>query len=305
MEQNITMQQSLANRAADITQRCADIAEQFGKTILFGMTTALELQGIVLPERCGLDMTALHSVASTAAKRIDAADGTLRSHVWKPISVDSRTAITVTPSVRALHPFHAWAQLARYLDLEDVIMLGDAVLAARSHDSRDTYGSLITLVNNVRGFAGRTTCLQALPHIRDNVASPMETVGRLAATRHGIPRPRTNYVVPGETFGSGVSMTVDMAWPEFRVAVEYDGDHHRTDKSQWRRDQEKREQLRSHGWIVIVITADNLRDEARQAEFAFRLARYLLQRGATFRFQPTAASLASRVPHSRILPMAG
>ncbi|MCH9276216.1 hypothetical protein JS533_008040 [Bifidobacterium amazonense] len=301
MEQNITLQQSLADRAADVTQRCANITTQLGKPILFGMTTALELQGIVLPDRCSLDMTALHSVASTAARRIDTSDGTLRSHLWKPIADEQRSSRTITSSVRALHPFHAWAQLAKHVSLEDAIKVGDAVLVARSHDPRDTYQSLVSLINRTRGFAGRTTCLLALTHICENVASPMETIGRLAATRHGVPRPETNYAVPGETFASGKPMTLDMAWPEFKVAVEYDGDHHRTDKTQWRRDQEKRERLRSHGWIVVVITADNLRDEARQAEFAFLVARYLLSRGAQFEFRPKAMPLESRIPHSRLL----
>ncbi|KAB8286742.1 hypothetical protein DSM100688_2179 [Bifidobacterium ramosum] len=303
MDQTITLTQSLADRKATATQRCAHLAAQLNQSILFGMTTALELQEIPVPTQCGIDATALHSTASAVAKRIDLSDGSLRSHLWRPIAADPRAAIPITATVHALHPFHVWAQLARHVDLEDLIILGDAVLAARSHDARDTRRSLITLINATRGFAGRTACLRALPHLREHVASPMETIARLAATRHGMPCPLTNYTVPGETFPSGAAMTLDMAWVRFRVAVEYDGDHHRTDKAQWRRDQEKRERLRSHGWIVIVITADSLRDAAHRAEFAFLVARYLLERGATFEFRPVAMSLESRVPHSRVLTL--
>lgn len=71
----------------------------------------------------------------------------------------------------------------------------------------------------------------------------------------------TNYTVPGATFSNGAPITLDLAWPEFRVAIEYDGDHHRTDKNQWRRDNDKRELLRHHHWIVIIATAANMADE--------------------------------------------
>lgn len=296
----ITMSQSLAERRKTVTLQCARTVEHFDKSILFGMTTALALLEIPQPRQCRLNMTVLHSVASTPTKRIDTSDGMLQSHLWRPLASETRTVIRVTASVHALHPFHVWAQLAHHLSIEDLIILGDAVLTARAHDARDTYDSLVKLINTTRGFAGRTACLHALSHIRDQVASPMETIGRLALTRRGLPCPQTNYTVPGEFFDSGVAMTLDMAWPTFRVAVEYDGDHHRTDKAQWRRDQEKREQLRSHGWIVITITADNLRDTARQAEYAFLVARYLIDRGAQFSFYPKAKPLESKIPHSRL-----
>ncbi|WP_101617561.1 hypothetical protein [Bifidobacterium margollesii] len=79
-------------------------------------------------------------------------------------------------------------------------------------------------------------------------------------------------------------MTVDMAWPEFLVAVEYDGDHHRTSKKQWRRDQEKRERLRLNGWIIFVVTADVLNSKEAKARFAFEVAWRLVSQGADFTF---------------------
>lgn len=82
-----------------------------------------------------------------------------------------------------------------------------------------------------------------------------------------------------------------LAWVEFKVGVEYDGDHHRTDKVQWRRDNEKRERLRAHGWILIIVTAQNLIDEMSIAELALRIARRLAERGATIEFEVIAISL--------------
>ena len=86
-------------------------------------------------------------------------------------------------------------------------------------------------------------------------------------------------------------MSLDIAWVEFKVGVEYDGDHHRTDKVQWRRDNEKRERLRAPGWILIIVTAQNLIDEMSIAELALRIARRLAERGATIEFEVIAISL--------------
>lgn len=295
-----TLTDTLVERKRDVARRCAQAAARVGGTpILFGMTTALELQEIALPTRYCASDTVLHTVASTSSRRIETADGTLRAHVWKPISTDATAVVYINRTVRALHPFHVWAQLARHLPLDELITLGDSVLSACAKSPR----ALAELINQTRGFAGRTACLQALPHIRAGVASPMESRARLAISRHGIPDPEINYTVPGEKFASGANVTLDLAWPHCRVAVEYDGDHHRTDKTQWRRDQEKRERLRSHGWIVIIITADDLCDNAHRAEFAFRVARYLIERGIQFHFHPVATPLESTVPHSRLITL--
>ena len=72
----------------------------------------------------------------------------------------------------------------------------------------------------------------------------MESETRITTTQYGLPRAVTNYTVPGATFSNGEPITLDLAWPEFRVAIEYDGDHHRTDKAQWRRDNDKMNRLK-------------------------------------------------------------
>lgn len=133
--------------------------------------------------------------------------------------------------------------------------------------------------------------LQAMTLVRPNVWSPAESSLQLGVQRHGIPDGRCNVVVPGITFRSGAAISLDIAWVEFKVGVEYDGDHHRTDKVQWRRDNEKRERLRAHGWILIIVTAQNLIDEMSIAELALRIARRLAERGATIEFEVIAISL--------------
>lgn len=288
MDNDATLKDGLAQRRRETLQRCADEAAAMQTPLLFGMTTSLALQSVPMPGHCDLDADALHTTASTHAKRVRSAGST--PHVWKPYTGDA--GVLVQRGVFALDLFHTWAQLSSHVPLADLVMLGDAIIMAKAGDDADaTYQQLIDFVHAMPYFRGKTACLNALPLIRPNVRSPKETESRLAATTHGIPCPVANHTVPGVAFASGATMTLDLAWPEYQVAVEYDGDQHRTDKQQWRRDKDKREQLQSRGWIIMTITALTLADEMARAEFAFRLARHLTARGARFEFLVVAMSL--------------
>lgn len=60
----------------------------------------------------------------------------------------------------------------------------------------------------------------ALPQIREGVESPRETVTRLALAGAGFPEP----VVAHDVFQDGRFLgRVDLAYPKFRIAIEYDG----------------------------------------------------------------------------------
>ena len=50
----------------------------------------------------------------------------------------------------------------------------------------------------------------------------------------------------------------DLCYPDLKIAIEYDGQHHLLDIRQWRRDIRRRENLEREGWLVRVITAHDL-----------------------------------------------
>lgn len=83
--------------------------------------------------------------------------------------------------------------------------------------------------------------------------SPKESWVRVILIEAGVPRPQTQVPVSDE-FG-GVFAYLDMAWPELKVAVEYDGEQHRTDQRQYRWDSRRREALERLGWIVVRVLA--------------------------------------------------
>ena len=62
----------------------------------------------------------------------------------------------------------------------------------------------------------------------------------------------------------------DMSYPELKIAIEYDGDIHRTDPDTWRRDVERRQRLQENRWLIITVTADDVIRE--QERFVRRVA---------------------------------
>jgi len=46
-----------------------------------------------------------------------------------------------------------------------------------------------------------------------------------------------------------------MGWEDLKIAVEYEGDHHRTNRNQFNRDIRRMDTLLEQGWIVIRVTA--------------------------------------------------
>jgi hypothetical protein len=84
----------------------------------------------------------------------------------------------------------------------------------------------------------------------------METRVRLLLVRAGLPCPEVNRDV-FDLAGSWLAPP-DLSYPALKIAIEYDGDHHRTDRKQWRRDRARDANLREAGWIVITLTADDV-----------------------------------------------
>lgn len=118
-----------------------------------------------------------------------------------------------------------------------------------------------------RRFAGIATVRGA----RERVESPMETETRLMIVDAGLPEPQVQYVVWHR--GRRIAK-VDLAYPERRVAIEYEGDGHRTDRRQWREDIRRQRELEESGWTLIRLTADDLRGHGR-TRFLSRLCRVL------------------------------
>jgi hypothetical protein len=84
--------------------------------------------------------------------------------------------------------------------------------------------------------------------------SPQETRLRLLIGRSGLPRPVAQYHVMVN--GRPVAR-VDFAWPDKKIALEYDGLWH-ADEKQFAKDRRRLNRLREAGWTVVFVTAAHL-----------------------------------------------
>ncbi len=146
----------------------------------------------------------------------------------------------------------AWCDLAALgPSTADLVATGDALLHA-AHGVRD---DLVAVLAERPGGRGSALARSALDLLDARAESPQESRLRVVLTLAGLPTPAVQHVVRTES-GRFVAR-VDLAWPESRVAVEYDGDHHRT-PSQWAADHRRREDLERAGWVVVVVLAEHL-----------------------------------------------
>ncbi len=115
---------------------------------------------------------------------------------------------------------------------------------------------------------------KALELVDPGAQSPKESYLRLLLIDAGLPRPQTQIPVLGD---DGIPFAyLDLGWPEYMVAVEYDGDHHRADRRQYVKDIRRIEKLERMGWIIIRVVAED-----RPAEIVRRVRAALDTRCST------------------------
>ena len=54
-----------------------------------------------------------------------------------------------------------------------------------------------------------------------------------------------------------VVAVLDIGWEDIKVAVEYEGDHHRTDRRQFNKDIRPAAAVAELGWIDVRVTAED------------------------------------------------
>lgn len=95
----------------------------------------------------------------------------------------------------------------------------------------------------------------ALELLDPGAQSPRESYLRLLLIDAGLPRPQTQIPVCGV---DGIPFAyLDLGWEEQMVAVEYDGDQHRSDRRQYVKDIRRIEMLEQMGWIIVRVIAED------------------------------------------------
>lgn len=136
--------------------------------------------------------------------------------------------------------------------------VGNAVAAvdALARATRFNVADAQVLADRYKGHRNVRRARRALTLIDAGAESPRETWLRLLLIDAGYPRPQTQIPVYGE-YGELVAL-LDLGWEDIKIALEYEGDHHRTDRRQFHQDIARYEALPDLGWITIRVTAEDM-----------------------------------------------
>jgi very-short-patch-repair endonuclease len=178
-----------------------------------------------------------------------------------PDEIEVVAGVRVTSVTRTVLDFGCW-----YPTMTAVAGI-DAMAAAVDVKAADVE----LLFHRYAGRKGIMRARLALDLFDSGAQSPKESWLRVVLMQAGLPRPQTQIPVRDE-FGSAVAY-LDMGWEDVKVAVEYDGEQHRTDRRQYTWDVRRLEMLERLGWIVIRVVAGD-----RPAEIVRRVRAALARR---------------------------
>ncbi|SDO22225.1 endonuclease domain-containing protein [Geodermatophilus sp. DSM 45219] len=147
-------------------------------------------------------------------------------------------------------PGRTWRDLAARLPAAALLAVTDQMLA-RGYPPE----AFQRVLDASRGQRGVRTAREVLAVADPLAGSPMESVLRWIVHEAALPPPVLQHVVRG---GHGEFLgRVDLAWPERRVLIEFDGDGHR-ERRVFVDDLRRQNRLVLAGWVVLRFTSADL-----------------------------------------------
>jgi len=223
--------------------RCRALTTRLRADDAFSGPTAAGLWGMPLP-RAGRGPVPAHlhvsSLLPTRALRRDGVIGTGRRS-GHPVDMRGLPVLSVWDSCRSLATMIGVDDLIRVLDF---VLGGDPRRPALS-----TPADLSSYLAQHEHHPGVRRLRRAATEARVGSWSPLETTLRLVLTRAGIPEPELNLRL---RLPDGREVIADLAWPEFRVAAEYNGAHH-DDPAQQIHDLRRIDDFTDIDWTTVNI----------------------------------------------------
>ena len=154
---------------------------------------------------------------------------------------------TCVGDVRCTSPLRTAYDLGRQEDLVEAVVTVDR-LANRHRFPPDL---LLHFTTRYRAGPGTARLCHTLAHVNPYSGSPMESRLRMVIVQAGLPRPRVQWVV--QDVPTRTAVWLDLAWPEHRVGVEYEGGGH-TLPVEVLRDAGRYTRLVDQGWRIYRYT---------------------------------------------------
>lgn len=248
-----------AGLALDLRTRCRAMALVAPVDAVFSHYTAAQLHGLPTPEELLLHM----SIEQRDQPRVEPRLNGLVVHRLKTVD-----RVQIIDGLRVASPGRTFLDLAAFVDLPDLVSYGDA--AERRYGAVD---EMAAVVADGGGRRGVRLARLALSLLDPRAGSPMESRLRVVLVMAGLPRPSVQFEILDDD--GRVLRHIDLAYPRWRIAIEYEGGHHLNSREQWNKDIYRYEELDADGWTIIRVTAEDLlrRPEAVVARVRTALAR--------------------------------
>jgi very-short-patch-repair endonuclease len=244
-----------------LVDRCRALQTRMRHHHFFSHETAAQLYGLPLP-RSALDVRIIH-VTSLAPHPAIRRAGVIGHQLGA-----RNHGTTLVHGLRVTEPLEVWRQLGARLSVDDLVVVGDALV--RRKLPLVSLEELRLATESAAGRPGSRRLRSAISWVRTGVDSPMESRLRLRLRDAGLPEPLVNGTIT-DAYGEFVALG-DLVYPEYRIVVEYDGGHHRTIESQYHHDVDREYAIRAAGWDVIRVNKTHLKNRAAVAVARVRAA---------------------------------
>lgn len=163
--------------------------------------------------------------------------------------------VTIRHGLRCTNPIRTAWDIAQWRTVTGAVPILDAMLGA----GLVTAGELGLHAGRARaaGARGARRAIRAFRLADGRAQSPPESVLRVRLVLRGVPPPVPQYAV---TVRSGRVLHPDLAWPAYRVALEYDGGYH-AEPDRIHLDRRRLNELVDAGWLVLHATSRRLHRE--------------------------------------------
>ena len=263
----------------DIVQRAHALSLLLGDGAAISHSTAALVRGFPLPQALRL-APELHASVPRPRRAVRIAG--VRGHSIELAESQVEHLLVVAPSTREPLPLPLVDEpltlltCATQLALADVVALADAMLRRASVERRPD--PMLAALTHGERRPGHARLARAVPLRRAGVRSRAETLLRLMIASAGLPEPVVAHPVRS-TARSPESWTAeaDLAWPQFGVLVEYEGDEHRTSRRRFTTDVRRFERYADEGRRAVRATRDDVFGDPR--EVLSRIARRLREGG--------------------------
>jgi hypothetical protein len=244
------------DRSADLLQRVRAVLLGAPAGALVSHQTAASLFGLQIP--LSPEDVRVHLTVPPPTRVRHRADRRIHVSAVPAAQIQRRAGVALTS------PGRTWLDLAAHLPAGALLAVTDQMLA-RGYPPR----GFDRVLAAAPGARGKRIAREVVAVADPLAGSPMESVLRWLLHEAGLPAPVLQHVVmDGDDRRLG---RVDLAWPDRRVLVEFDGNVHR-ERRVFVDDLRRQNGLVLAGWTVLRFTSADVLGHPEQVIAAIRTA---------------------------------